>query len=68
VFEDYAPVKVTEDENKVIYNFLQKTLETINKSDLIMFVGDSNASVGKNKFTKCLDKYGKNICNINRKG
>jgi exonuclease III len=61
----YAPVEGREEENDQFYKLLQKIIDKVNKSDMVILMGDFNARTGNNKSTGNIGTFGVTTCNKN---
>ena len=61
----YAPVEGEEEENDKFYASLQKIVSKVNKSDMLIIMGDFNARVGNTKIEQYVGIHGEETCNRN---
>jgi exonuclease III len=61
----YAPVEGKEEENDQFCKLLQKIIDKVNKSDMVILMGDFNARIGNNKSTGNIGAFGETTCNNN---
>jgi exonuclease III len=61
----YAPIEEKEEENYQFYKQLQKIIDKVNKSNMVILMGDFNARIGNNKSTGNIGTFGKTTCNNN---
>jgi exonuclease III len=60
-----APIEGKEEENYQFYKQLQKIIDKVNKSNMIILMGDFNARSGNNKCTGNIGTFGETTCNSN---
>jgi exonuclease III len=61
----YAPVEGKEEENDQFYKLLQKIIDKVNESDMVILMGDFNARIVNNKSTGNIGTFGEKRCNNN---
>jgi exonuclease III len=64
VLSIYASVEGKE-ESKSFYKLLQKVVDKVNKSDMLVLMGDFNARIGRNKVKGNIGAFGETVCNNN---
>lgn len=65
VIGTYAPVEGDEDNSELFYNKLQIIINKVNKSDMLLLLGDFNARIGNNEVRGHIGKHGETTCNNN---
>jgi exonuclease III len=61
----YAHIEGKEEENDQFYKQLQIIIDKVNKSDMIILMGDFNAIIGNNNSTGNTGTFGETTCNSN---